>query len=601
MKHSILTLCLLLSASAFAEAPEDYYSSLEGKAGDELLKAVKAVARPSDFTTVTYNTKTWDAFVKTDVRLIDGHEAWWDMYSNNIVWLPAHASLNIEHTVANSWWGGNKKVSPYQDLFHLNPSDQEANGRKSDLPLGVVETPSYDNGLSKVGAPAVGKAGNASKVFEPADEYKGDFARAFLYIFTAFDDIAATWKDDQPMYTVGSDGHPALQPWALGMLCQWAADDPVDSKETARNDEIFRIQHNRNPFIDHPELIDYLWGEKKGKGFECTGESPADRPEAPRFENQWLRAVNTYAGRWWEEVTIPVTSYGEELWISIDGGDYQQYGSGITLPAAHTHSAASTIRAYSVAKSGNRTLRSSLSTLTLHGLDPDVTDWSRALWTPVASADDFAADSRYILLAPSNLHIMSCEGGTSSVKFMPDAGFAALSGDTVTQVPVDAATLRFHRASDGLYTLEVQDPLGNSKGFWNMAASGNNNSLQPSSGTAASVSFDAEGNAIIDFGTKKLKYNASQPRFTNYGDNSSTAAHVRLYKYHSMPIPSGIEEMAAEQNAPEPVVVRGRDVILPEGWSLYSINGIRLRGNNLMPGIYIAVHPNAEPVRILIR
>ncbi len=132
---------------AFAEIPSGYYSAIDGKQGNMLEKALQALSE--GHVRITYSTKTWPAFETTDVRIVNGREAWWDMYSNNLVWLPAHDALNIEHSVANSWWGGkNGNIDAYSDLLHLNPSDQNANNKKGNYPPGKVADPRLlDNGL----------------------------------------------------------------------------------------------------------------------------------------------------------------------------------------------------------------------------------------------------------------------------------------------------------------------------------------------------------------------------------------------------------------------------------------------------------------------
>lgn len=54
-------------------------------------------------------------------------------------------------------------------------------------------------------------------------------------------------------------------------LLQWNTDDPVDDKERARNDAVYVVQGNRNPFIDHPEWVDCLFED------QCAG-GPGDIP-----------------------------------------------------------------------------------------------------------------------------------------------------------------------------------------------------------------------------------------------------------------------------------------------------------------------------------
>ncbi len=105
----------------------------------------------------------------------------------------------------------------YQDLFHLNPSNSDANNAKSNNPIGIVGgNPAFDNGLVLIGAPAAGYGGGASKVFEPADEYKGDFARAYLYIMTAYDAISS--ENGQGWRGSLYDNRRHDRPSALGCL-----------------------------------------------------------------------------------------------------------------------------------------------------------------------------------------------------------------------------------------------------------------------------------------------------------------------------------------------------------------------------------------------
>jgi hypothetical protein len=103
-------------------------------------------------------------------------------------------------------------------------------------------------------------AGYTGTVFEPIDEYKGDFARTYFYMSTRYYTEDSSWPGS-PM-TTGSQ----LKPWALQMMLNWSAQDPVSEKETNRNNSVYIIQHNRNPFIDHPEFANNIWGFPVGTG-----------------------------------------------------------------------------------------------------------------------------------------------------------------------------------------------------------------------------------------------------------------------------------------------------------------------------------------------
>lgn len=295
--------CTLLGATAFAAAPDGYYDSLEGLSGVALKKAVKAVAR--EHTVVNYSQDTrfpdlpyaWLVFEQSDQYDADGTPVWWDMYSSNAILIRnGHDGLNIEHCVPNSWWG-KVKNDAYRDLFHLNPSDATANGRKSNWPPGEVATPTFDNGVLKVGTPKSGQGGGASSVYEPADVYKGDFARAYFYIFTIYDnnDSDISWGADYDwVYDLSSDLF--LKPWSYELLLEWAKNDPVSQKEIDRNETIFRYQNNRNPFIDNPELAEHIWGLSNNKAFHASAYTPGPEPKYPIDE---VEEYDVLDGRWY--------------------------------------------------------------------------------------------------------------------------------------------------------------------------------------------------------------------------------------------------------------------------------------------------------------
>lgn len=603
---------MMMAAGALAlmaEAPAGYYTLLEGKSGSALKEAVKRVAIPDDFVSIGYGEghtsfKTWQAFEFTDVRMIGGKAAWWDMYSNKLIYVEnGHLSLNIEHSVANSWWGGESgSVQAYQDLFHLNPSNAEANVAKSNNPIGIVgSNPSYDNGLILVGAPAAGYGGGASKVFEPADEYKGDFARAYFYIMTAYDDIP--WREDkggEALYTI-TDGRIDLQPWTASMLLKWATEDPVDAKEMNRNEEIFKCQKNRNPFIDYPILAEYIWGNRKGNAFSLSGTEAVavNRPADPVAHDVRITDVNTYAGSYWGECDLRFNVYDGELWISLDGASYQRYGDRISLPPATSNGVKHTVKAYAMKEVAGQSLRSSIVTVTMTAKDPSVADYSEAVWTPVVAGEKVDTDVYYLIVAADNMNVMGCTFQSNG--FMLDAGFPAFRSDDtnsdITVIPEDAAIVKFSGAGNG-YALEVLDIHGVSKGYWNTTAA-RKMRLNVSQGTSASISVEADGKAKIDFGATPgwLQYNKTNPRFLNY---TSTQGAVRLYKFKGFEGgSSAVDNIQTENDAP--IVIDGRNIIVPEGGMVYDLNGRCVSGKELSPGIYVVVKANGEAIKVYVR
>lgn len=264
-------------SAASAAIPAGYYNALEGLSGVNLMSAVKAVAR--NHTAISYGESgTWQVFKESDTRYVNGQLVWWDMYSNeNVPATNGHSGLNIEHSVANSWWGKTNNDA-YKDLFHLNPSNSDANSRKSNYPLGEIQTITWDNGVTFVGRPVSGQGGGSNYVYEPADEYKGDFARAFFYIFTIYNDL--NWSSSWDWMYNPSD-KLLLREWAYKLLLKWSEQDPVSQKEIDRNEVIYKHQHNRNPFIDHPELAEHIWGSKNTVPFHADGNIDPDPDPDP--------------------------------------------------------------------------------------------------------------------------------------------------------------------------------------------------------------------------------------------------------------------------------------------------------------------------------
>lgn len=259
---------LFLAAAAFsvsAEIPTAYYSRLDGKTGENLKTAAFEVINPHS--TVSSYSDLPKYFMKTD--LYPESMRWWDMYSDIPVYAPTFSGLmNREHAFPKSWWGGSTDIPAYVDLNHLYPSEARANQAKSNYPLGMVQTPKFDNGITLVGYAVSGQGGGAAQVFEPDDEYKGDFARTYFYMVTCYQNL--TWKYT---YMVQNNTYPTLNAWALDLLLKWHREDPVSQKEIDRNETIYGIQNNRNPFIDFPDLAEYIWGNKVGEPFKVTGSS----------------------------------------------------------------------------------------------------------------------------------------------------------------------------------------------------------------------------------------------------------------------------------------------------------------------------------------
>ena len=260
---------------AFAAAPNgsgSYYSAANGKKGSALKTALCGIIYSRTEKSYDY---LWTAFKTTDVRS-DGKI--WDMYSNITNYTPVTSGssysvegdcYNREHSFPQSWFGSNAPM--YTDLHHIYPTDGKVNGMRANYPFGETTGNKYKsaNDFSKLGTCTV--SGYTGTVFEPADEYKGDFARTYFYMITCYEEKLHDWytnySSTEVVAVIDGSTYPGFQTWQLNMLLKWAKNDPVDAKEIARNTAVKNIQNNRNPFIDYPGLEQYIWGSCKDTEF----------------------------------------------------------------------------------------------------------------------------------------------------------------------------------------------------------------------------------------------------------------------------------------------------------------------------------------------
>ncbi|MEU5202237.1 endonuclease [Streptomyces pseudogriseolus] len=235
------------AAVAAYAAPDSYYDGAEGKTGDALKSALNSIV--SDQTKLSYSA-VWDALKDTDEDPSN---------SGNVILLYSGVSRsksanggdtgdwNREHVWAKSHGDFGTSTGPGTDIHHLRPTDVQVNS--------VRGNKDFDNGGS-----AVANGGGSltdSDSFEPRDAVKGDVARMIFYMAVRYEG-ADGWPDLEPNDSVNNGSAPYIG--KLAVLKEWNEQDPPDAFEQRRNDVIFEsYQHNRNPFIDHPEWVESIW------------------------------------------------------------------------------------------------------------------------------------------------------------------------------------------------------------------------------------------------------------------------------------------------------------------------------------------------------
>jgi len=255
-KNYLFILAFMLNMSGlYAQDLTNYYKSADDLKKAELKTALYKII--SKHQTLSYSS-LWDHYETSDACLDDPKQVF-DMFSTKKFYFSTVGnSMNKEHVVPQSWWGKGAKYGIYSDLFNVYPSEAKANSAKSNYPLGKVSGKIIlDNGRIKVGSSS--NSGGASNVVEPYDEFKGDFARVYLYDATCYQNIP--WESTASAFPKGGNTYPTLDKWIIPILLEWNRLDPPSEWEITRNNRVYSIQGNRNPFIDYPQLAEYIWGD----------------------------------------------------------------------------------------------------------------------------------------------------------------------------------------------------------------------------------------------------------------------------------------------------------------------------------------------------
>ena len=217
---------------------DTYYNSTQNKRHEELKSALK-ILLGTGYTQLTYDAARDKIFMILDNQAVNGQGA--PINTLECVYTGRQATgyltrqdaqtndnFDTEHCFPQGQFG--QALPMRSDMFHLYATWSPANNERSSKPFGIVASPTWTDGGSK---------SNAS-TFEPRDISKGKIARSMLYFVTRYQDY---------------NGFMAPQE---NILRSWHETFPPDVVDSVRNEDIFLLQNNRNPFIDHPELLDRI-------------------------------------------------------------------------------------------------------------------------------------------------------------------------------------------------------------------------------------------------------------------------------------------------------------------------------------------------------
>lgn len=301
---------LYISLPIFAQIPSGYYSSADGLHGLKLKHSLhqiisnKHISWNYSHLPGFYPDMDSDEYYENDGTMLD-------IYSENptgadpynydweTVELISGASTegmgyNREHIVSQSFFYGCYPM--YSDLHFVIPTDARVNQRRSNLPFGKVgSSPTFTslNG-TKVGLSI--SPGYTLTVFEPIDEFKGDIARMIFYAATRYEGLLSQFDTSNTRNPFYNNTEISVRPWLLNVLKEWHVLDPVSEREIDRNNKVYALQGNRNPFVDHPEYVNLIWGS--------PDTSDITAPDVPIYLNASVSG-STFLQMTWEPSDNP--------------------------------------------------------------------------------------------------------------------------------------------------------------------------------------------------------------------------------------------------------------------------------------------------------
>ena len=260
-----------VAETTYSQSVNDYYSNISWDLTGANLKT--ALYNKIKISTAGWSYDgLWEAYKKTDVRPDGTH--FWDIYSDttmytlndkriNASYKKEGDSINREHVIPQSSF--NEAAPMKSDVHHVLPSDGYVNNRRSAYPHGIVTgSPTY---TSNDGC-KLGSGTGSTTVFEPMDNYKGDIARIYFYFVTCYQNKMS----NNSFSAFDKSEYPSIKTAYLNVYLQWAKEDPVSEKEIIRNNEAYKGQGNRNPFIDCPYAVGAIWDPTHASDYGVKGQ-----------------------------------------------------------------------------------------------------------------------------------------------------------------------------------------------------------------------------------------------------------------------------------------------------------------------------------------
>jgi endonuclease I len=250
---------ILISLNLLGQIPEGYYSTAQGLTGENLKTALYNIIKGhTKYPYTSTSTDTWDILKQTDKDTIN---------PDNVILFYTGKSVNAaqEYNSGNGWtrehvWAKSRgdfgtTMGPGTDAHHLRPVDDNTNSARNNRWFDNCSEPYLIDGI-----PTGCYTSSTSWVWQPRSKVKGDVARMIFYMATRYEGENGEPDLEMIDYLPADDNTAEPIHAKLSALLQWTIEDPVDNYERNRNNVVYSYQHNRNPYIDHPEYVNLIWG-----------------------------------------------------------------------------------------------------------------------------------------------------------------------------------------------------------------------------------------------------------------------------------------------------------------------------------------------------
>lgn len=241
--------------------PDGYYDSIDALAGDALVQALQdIIADPSIVRAQTYSDII-DILKEADQSPLNSNQVWLVYTEQQRPKLDFQTSggsneglWNREHTYPRSRGGFNDieydQVADGIDIFTTTKADSLRHANSDAHALRAADGPENSSRGNQDYGEYSGPTGNQGSFY-------GDVARSIFFLTIRYNGLDVV-SGNPANTTVGALGD-------LDILLDWHRNDPPDDYEMNRNNVIYNWQFNRNPFIDMPDLVEYIWGTNVGE------------------------------------------------------------------------------------------------------------------------------------------------------------------------------------------------------------------------------------------------------------------------------------------------------------------------------------------------